>query len=447
MANFASRMGMILATAGAAVGLGNIWRFPTTAGENGGAAFMLFYILCTLVLGLPGIISEFIVGRSGGRNAFDSYAKAGGGKAWGMLGIIGAICTQMILGFYSVVAGWCMYYFFMALTDNVLGDREFMSQTFNNLMSNPWLPSVLSVTFILLTHLIVVRGVQRGIERAAKVLMPVLFLMLLALIAASCSLEGAMEGVRFLFKPDFSKLTADVMFEAIGQSFFSINIGTATVCTYAAYFRRKDNLTTSAVQVVGIDTMVAIMAGLMIFPAAFAVGLRPDAGPGLIFQTLPYVFNEAFPHGVAYVVSVLFFFLLNLAALTSTIAMHETGTAIFSEKLGADRKKTAWLETMVCVAIGIISALSMGPLPMGLLGMTAFDNFDTFTSNILMPCGAFFTLIIVGWRMPRNKVLSELTSDGLYPWKAWAYNVFMFFVRFVAPLGILLIFLRKWGII
>ncbi len=438
---------MILATAGSAVGLGNIWRFPTTAGENGGAAFILFYILCTLFLGLPGMLSEFIVGRHGGCNATDAYIRAGRHRAWGTFGVMGAMCTQMILGFYSVVAGWCVYYFFMALGDNVLGDAAYMEQTFSTMMSNPWLPSLLSALFILLTHSIVVQGVQRGIERAARVMMPLLFIMLIMLIIASCTLPGAMEGISFLLKPDFSKLNSDVMFEAIGQSFFSLSIGTACLCTYAAYFPKRENLIKSTVQIAGIDVMVAVMAGLMIFPAAFAVGVRPDAGPSLIFQTLPHVFHDAFPHTVAYGVSIIFFFLLILAALTSTISLHETGTAMMSEKLGMDRHKTAWIETAICMTIGVLSALSMGPLPMGFFGDTLFDNFDELTSNILLPIGALFTTMLVGWRMPKSVVLRELSSDGLYPWVERIYIVFLFMVRFVAPSGIVVIFLNKWGVI
>ncbi len=447
MANFASRIGMILATAGAAVGLGNIWRFPTTAGENGGAAFMLFYILCTLLLGVPGMINEFIVGRSAGANAFSAYAKAGGGKVWGLVGAMGMVACTVILGFYCVVAGWCLYYFCLALTDGIVGDSESISTTFTALVSHKWMPSVLAMVFIVVTQTVIERGVQKGIERSAKLLMPILFVLLIVLIITSLTLPGAWRGVEFLFKPDFSKLSANVMFEAIGQSFFSLCLGAACLCTYAAYFPKKENLLRSAAEIAGIDTMVAIMAGLMIFPAAFAVGLRPDAGPSLIFQTLPLVFSQAFPHTVAYVVSVVFFFLLVLAALTSTISLHEIGTSLLSEELKVSRRKGATIVSIICAVIAVLSALSMGPLPMGFLGRSLFDNFDQLASNTLLPLGAFLTALLVGWRMPRQTVIDELTSGGRYRWPVWLVNIYLFLIRFVTPVSIIIIFLSAWDII
>lgn len=445
--NFGSKLGMILATAGSAVGLGNIWRFPTTAGENGGAAFILVYILFTLLLGLPGMLGEFLVGRSGGGNALHSYAKAGRNRLWGLTGVMGMFCSAIILGFYSVVAGWCLFYLFQAVCDNVLGDRAFIQSEFNALVAHPWLPAVISVAFIFFTHAIIVRGVQRGIEKASKAMMPMLFVLMLLLIIASCSLPGAMKGITFLFKPDFSKLTADVMYEAIGQSFFSLSLGTACLCTYAAYFRKEVNIFKSAVQVAGIDCGVAIMAGLMIFPAAFAVGLQPDAGPSLIFQTLPYVFQQAFPHTVAYVVSIIFFALLTLAALTSTISMHEIGTSLLSEEMRLSRRAAALVVTLFCSVIGILSALSMGPCPMGFFGDTLFGNFDSLTSNILLPFGAFVTSLLVGWRMPKDVIMEELTSGGRYPWARWAFGTFLFLVRFFAPACIAVIILSRFGAI
>ncbi len=445
--NFGSKLGMILATAGSAVGLGNIWRFPTTAGENGGAAFILVYILFTLLLGLPGMLGEFLVGRSGGGNALHSYAKAGGNRLWGLTGVMGMFCSAIILGFYSVVAGWCLFYLFQAVCDNVLGDRAFIQSEFNALVAHPWLPAVISVAFIFFTHAIIVRGVQRGIEKASKAMMPMLFVLMLLLIIASCSLPGAMKGITFLFKPDFSKLTADVMYEAIGQSFFSLSLGTACLCTYAAYFRKEVNIFKSAVQVAGIDCGVAIMAGLMIFPAAFAVGLQPDAGPSLIFQTLPYVFQQAFPHTVAYVVSIIFFALLTLAALTSTISMHEIGTSLLSEEMRLSRRAAALMVTLFCSVIGILSALSMGPCPMGFFGDTLFGNFDSLTSNILLPFGAFVTSLLVGWRMPKDVIMEELTSGGRYPWARWAFGTFLFLVRFFVPACIAVIILSRFGAI
>lgn len=445
--SFGSKLGMILATAGSAVGLGNIWRFPTTTGENGGAAFILVYLLFTLFLGLPCMLGEFIIGRNGGGNAMHSYAKAGGKRIWGTVGIIGMVSSIIILGFYSVVSGWCIFYLFQSIYDNVLGDKAFIQSEFNALVSSSWEPSTIGIMFILCTHAIIIRGVQRGIEMASKALMPLLFVLMLFLVAASCSLPDAMKGITFLFHPDFSKITIDVMYEAIGQSFFSLSLGTACLCTYASYFKKDVNLFKSSIQIAGIDCGVAIMAGLMIFPAAFAVGLRPDTGPSLIFQTLPYVFQLAFPHPVAYIVSILFFALLTLAALTSTISLHETGTSLLSEELKMSRRTAACIVTFLSSIIGILSAVSMGPYPMGFGGNTLFDNFDALTSNILLPFGAFTTSLIVGWRIPRIRITNELTSNGRYHWAHWAFYTFLFLVRFFTPTCIAIIILSRFGII
>lgn len=453
MANFGSKIGMILATAGSAVGLGNIWRFPTTVGENGGAALILVYIIFTIILGIPGMMSEFIVGRNGKANACRSYKEAtstlppAGRKMGFGVGLLGMLCGSLILGFYSVVAGWCIYYFVQAVLDNVLGSPEYINQGFSALTGSAWIPCVLAVLFILLTHLIIIRGVRGGIERASKIMMPLLFILLIALIIASCTLPNASKGIAFLFHPDFSKLTGQVLFEALGQAFFSLSLGTACLCTYASYFQEDVSLNKSAAQIAGIDCAIAIMAGLMIFPAAFSVGIQPDAGPSLIFLTLPNVFEAAFPHPVAYVISILFFALLTMAALTSTISMHEIGTSILHEEMNVSRSKAAWGITTFCSIIGILSALSMGPVPMGFFGDTLFGNFDSLTSNILLPTGALLTTLIVGWIMPKDTVVAQLTSQGRYHLPPQAVNIFFFLVRFVCPLLIALILLKQTGVL
>lgn len=444
---FGSRLGIILATAGSAVGLGNIWRFPTTTGENGGAAFIFIYFLFTLLLGMPGMLSEFIVGRSAGSNPMSAYRKAGGNKLWGAIGVMGTACASMILGFYSVVAGWCIYYLYAAITGNVLGDKDYITHCFAQLQDNVLIPTTMSVLFVLLTHLIVVRGVKGGIEKASKVLMPVLFILLLVLVAASCSLPNAGEGIRFLFHPDFSKITGTVMFEAIGQAFFSISLGTTCLCTYAAYFKPETNLLRSSLQIITIDCGVAVLAGLMIFPAAFAVGVQPDAGPSLVFITLPNVFTAAFPHAVAYVISIVFYALLTLAALTSTISMHEIGTVVLMEEGKIGRKIAAGIITIVCSILGVLCALSLGGYSIGVLGATLFDNLNDLTSNILLPMGAILTTLLVGWVMPRERVVEQLTNGGTLPLRPWMLTLFFFLVRFLCPIGITLILLNQTGVI
>lgn len=438
---------MILATAGAAVGLGNVWRFPTTTGQNGGAAFILIYLVFTVCLCLPGMVSEILIGRHGGGNSMHSYSVAGGNKLWGLTGVMGMVCASIILGFYSVVAGWCLYYLVQAFGDNVLGTKEFIAGEFDKLVTNPWLPSVLGLVFIFLTHAIIVRGVQKGIEKASKAMMPVLIILMFILIFASCTLPGALDGISFLFHPDFSKINSTVLYEAIGQSFFSLSLGAACICTYGAYFQKDANILKASVQIAGIDCGVAIMAGLIIFPAAFAVGVQPDAGPSLIFLTLPNVFETAFPHAVAYVVCIMFFALLTLAALTSTISLHEIGTSLMSQELKISRSRAAWIETVFCGVTSVLSALSMGPCPMGFFGASLFDNFDSLTSTIMLPLGAFITSIVVGWRMPHAVIKEELTSGGRYPWAPWALNCFMFLVRFFMPVCIAVIILSRFGAI
>lgn len=280
--NFGSKLGVILATAGSAVGLGNVWRFPYMAGQNGGAAFILIYLVCIILLGLPGMMSEFIIGRHSASNAARAYSNLGKHKAWGALGLMGVITSMIILGFYAVVAGWCLQYLYASIMGGVHGDAEYVKTYFQTFAADPIRPTLWAVGFILLTHMVVVRGVRNGIEKASKILMPMLFFLLIVIVIASCSLPGAMKGVEFLLKPDFSKVDENVLLEALGQAFFSLSMGTACLCTYASYFSRQTNLLKSATQIVTIDTVIAVLAGLMIFPAAFSVGVQPDSGPSLI---------------------------------------------------------------------------------------------------------------------------------------------------------------------
>ena len=308
-------------------------------------------------------------------------------------------------------------------------------------------PMVWTIAFILLTHFVVVRGVRRGIEKASNLLMPTLFILLLILVVASCMLPGAWKGIDFLFRPDFSKLTKNVFLDALGQSFFSLSLGTACLCTYASYFSRTTNLAKSALQIACIDTIIAILAGLMIFPAAFSVGVNPDSGPSLLFITLPNVFQEAFGSlpVVAYIVSVMFYALLALAALTSTISMHEIGTAFFYEELHITRKKGAAIETILAVFIGILCSLSCGAVKINVFGVDFLSACDYFTSNILMPISALSTSLFVGWYIQKKTVHDEFTNWGNA--NAKVFGLWLFAVRFVCPVCIVVIFLRQMGIL
>lgn len=445
--NFGTKIGVILATAGSAVGLGNVWRFPYMTGQDGGAAFILVYLLCMLFLGLPGMISEFIIGRHSASNAARAYKNLSNGKPWQIVGFMGIFTSTVILGFYAVVAGWCLQYLFVSLIGQVNGDAEYVKNSFFEFSSDAVRPLVWTIAFILITHAVVVRGVRRGIEKASNLLMPTLFVLLLILVVASCMLPEAWKGVDFLLNPDFSKLTKGVFLDALGQAFFSLSLGTVCLCTYASYFSRRTNLAKSALQIAGIDTVIAILAGLMIFPAAFSVGVNPDSGPSLIFITLPNVFQQAFGSMpvVAYVVSVLFYALLSLAALTSTISMHEIGTAFFYEELHISRKKGACIETVFAVVIGIFCSLSCGAVELDVFGVDFLSACDYLTSNILMPSGALLTSLFIGWFVPRKTVRDEFTNWGTV--NRGVFSLWLFAVRFVCPVCIVIIFLRQIGII
>ena len=445
--SFGSKLAIILATAGSAIGLGNIWRFPFTTGQNGGAAFIIIYFACVVVLGIPGMISEFIVGRRAQTNAARAYAQLGR-KEWRFVGYLGILTSTIILGFYAVVAGWCLQYLYAAIVGQLNGDSAYVIQYFTEFSSDPVKPCLWGIGFILLTHLVVAMGVNKGIERVSKVLMPLLLVILLILVVASCMLPGAVKGVEFLLKPDFSKVNGDVVLEALGQAFFSLSLGTACLCTYASYFRRDTNLLKSATQIALLDSAIAIMAGMMIFPAAFSVGVNPDSGPSLIFITLPNVFQQAFASFPlnGYIISVLFYALLVFAALTSTISMHEIGTAFFHEELHLPRQRAAWILTVICSTITVFCSLSAGAYSnLQLFGMSLMDFCDFLTAQLLLPMGAFLTSIIMGWLVNRQMVQEEFTNQGTI--RLSFFKAYMFAIRYIVPLCIILIFLHQFGVI
>ena len=445
--SFGSKIGIILATAGSAVGLGNVWRFPYMTGENGGAAFILVYIVFIFLLGIPGMVNEFIIGRHSASNAARAYHKMSRGRPWRGVGLLGILCSTIILGFYSVVAGWCLQYLYASIAGQLSGDADYVRSYFQEFSSSLLRPILWSVGFVLLTHLVIIRGVKKGIERIFKLLMPTLFVLLIILVISSCMLPGAMAGVEFLFKPDFSKITSDVILAALGQSFFSLSLGTACLCTYASYFGRETNLLKSAVQISIIDTIIAILAGLMIFPAAFSVGVSPDSGPSLVFITLPNVFQQAFASMpiVGYVISILFYALLAVAALTSTISMHEIGTAYFHEELKRPRVQAAWIVTVGACVIGMLSSMSCGACNLRLLGMSLMDFFDCITAQYMMPIGALLTSLYIGWGARTAVVNREFTNCGTVYRRL--FPVYLFMVRFICPILIAIVFLNQLGVI
>lgn len=446
--NFGSKLGVILATAGSAVGLGNVWRFPYMAGEHGGAAFILIYIACVLLFGIPCMVSEFIIGRHAASNTARAYHSLSGGTPWAAIGYFGVFTGMLIMSYYAVVAGWCLQYIMASLLGHLHGSPEFFAEYFTTFEKSPFKPVFWTVAIILITHYIISHGVRDGIEKASKLMMPALFVLLLVVVVSACLLPGAAKGVEFLFKPDFSKVEGDVFLGALGQSFYSLSIGMGCLCTYASYFSRQTNLMRSAVQIGVIDTFVAILAGLMIFPAAFSVGISPDSGPSLVFITLPNVFQHAFASMpvVGYVVAVAFYALLALAALTSLISLHEVSTAFVHEEMHMSRKYAAGIVTIVCSIIGAVCSLSLGEwdfLTIG--GMSLFSLFDFITGQIMLPLGGFLTCLFVGWYLPHKIVHDEFTNWGTLRGKL--FHTYLFFIKFVCPVCILLIFLHQFGLI
>ena len=445
--NFGSRLGVILATAGSAVGLGNVWRFPYMAGENGGAAFIFIYILCVLLLGLPCMVSEFIIGRHAGANTMRAYGEIGG-KGWRLVGGLGVLTAFLITGYYAVVSGWCLEYIWASLSGRVLGSPEYVQQYFATFSTSAWRPVIWTAAFFLATHFVITRGVQRGIERASKMLMPTLFLLLLVLVVASCLLPGAEAGIAFLFKPDFSKVTKDVFLGALGQSFYSMSIAMGCLCTFASYFSRHTDLGRSAVQIALIDTLVAILAGLMIFPAAFSVGVSPDSGPSLVFITLPNVFSQAFGSVplLAWAMPLLFYALLSLAALTSLISLHEVSTAFFSEEFRLSRPRAAVVVSVCCCVLGVFCSLSLGAEPsLQVFGRPLFDVFDFVTGQIFLPIGGFLTCIFLGWFAPHSVVRGEFMEGGTL--SGHYFHAYLLLVKYVCPIAIAAIFLHQLGVI
>jgi NSS family neurotransmitter:Na+ symporter len=445
--SFGSKLGIVLATAGSAVGLGNVWRFPYMTGQNGGAAFLLLYIACILLLGVPGMISEFIVGRHAQTNAARAYNQLSGGRPWRYVGYLGILTSTIILGFYAVVAGWCLHYLYASIMGQLQGDANYVQEVFSTFSGDLWEPVLCGIFFILLTHLVVVRGIRKGIERASKWLMPILLVLLIILVVASCLLPGASAGIRFLLSPDFSKINSQVLLEALGQAFFSLSLGTACLCTYASYFTKETNLLHSAGQIAILDTMIAILSGLLIFPAAASVGISADSGPALIFITLPNVFQQAFGSlpVVGYVVSIMFYALLVFAALTSTISMHEIGTAFFTEELHLRRRYSAWIITVVAAVICLFCSWSVGAVDIQLMGTSLMDFCDQLTANFMLPLGGMLACLFVGWYIPKQVVFDEFTNEGSD--NVRFYRFYLFAVRYVCPFCIILIFLHQLGLL
>ncbi|RIH66087.1 sodium-dependent transporter [Mariniphaga sediminis] len=442
--SFGSRFGVIAATAGSAIGLGNIWRFPYVAGENGGAAFLIIYLGFVLLIGIPVMLSEFTIGRSAQRNVFGSFRKLAPGRPWYLIGIMGVVAAFMILAFYTAVAGWTLEYIFQSIINGFEGlSSGQLNDMYFSFIGSPWRPLLWFFVFMSFTALIIMSGVQKGIEKYTKILMPVLLLLLIVLVVRAVTLPGASGGISFLFKPDFSKITTSTILEALGQAFFSLSIGMGTLVTYGSYIQKKDNLGSTAVSVAFADTFIAILAGLAIFPAVFAFNIEPGSGEGLVYITLPNIFQQM-PGG--YFFSLMFFILLGVAALTSTISVLEVIVAFFVEELRLGRKAATLLATSSVSILGVMCVLSTSSMAdVKLFGFTVFGLMNFTSANILLPLGGFFIVIFVAWYYGREKAGNELSNGGKL--KTRYLPFYMFVIKYMAPLAIAFIFLQGVGLI
>lgn len=447
---FASKAGAILAAAGSAVGLGNVWRFPTETGANGGAAFILIYVLFMLLLGVPIMVTEFVIGRHGGSDVTGSFQKISGGrKGWKWMGLLPVVSGFLVLSYYAVVAGWTLYYAYEALMDGFAGKTpDEFTNDFVAFSSDSFVPVFWTAIIISMTCGIVALGVQRGIERGAKIMMPLLFLFILVLVGCSLSLPNAHLGLQFLFQPDFTKVTSGVILSAMGQAFFSLSVGLGCLCTYACYFRKDVDLMKDGLGVAGIDTLVALCSGLIIFPAVYSIqGLQPDAGPSLVFITLPNVFQQVFGGmpWLAYIFSLVFYLLLVMAALTSSISMLEMSVAYFHKNLGLSRPYAAVIVSAVCMLLGTFCSWSFGDWKdITFFGMGFFDLFDFLVAKLIMPIGGMLMCIFLGWVVDEKVLRAELTNNGTL--RSPYYSTYRFIIRYIAPLCIMLIFANELGL-
>ena len=416
--------------AGSAIGLGNIWRFPYMVGQNGGAAFILIYILCGLLISLPIFLCESVLGRITQSSTFGAVEKVAPDSPLKWMSLITVVTPLIILSFYSVVGGWSIDYFVQSLFKGFDGNA---AGAFTALSSAVWKPLLTFTIFLGITALIVISGVRSGIERFNNISMPVLFILILVVALYSLTLPGSEAGVEYLLKPDFSKVTSETVADALGQSFFSLSLGVGTILTYSSYMDRESRLIPSSLSTAGFDFLFAMIAGFAIMPAVFAAGIEPGAGPGLIFETLPSIFvqMEGIVPALSRIVSVLFFLTIVVAALTSSISMYEVGVAYLVEQKHLSRKISVALIFAGTWVVGALCSLSFGPLSnIRLFGDNIFGFFDSLTANFLMMSGSLFFTYLAGWKMDRGKLLAEVGGK----------RVILFFIKYIAPVGILVIF-------
>lgn len=423
-------MSVILVAAGSAIGLGALWRFPYIAGKHGGAAFLLVFLLSVLVVGIPAMLAEFAVGRHTKKNAVGAFRALS--KRWSWLGYSGVLGALLISGYYYLIAGWSLEYFISSVTGDMFSSQLSYKEQFD-LFQASWKPLLCGILFILMTHFIVSRGVEKGIEKASKIMMPALFIILIIMAVRVAFMPGAAEGYSFFLSCNFAEaFKAETIMMAMGQAFFSLSVGMGCMVTYASYFKQSNNMVSTSFNVSILTLLVSVLAGLVIFPAVFSAGLQPTEGPSLVFVTLPEIF-KGMP--LAAVWSAIFFLLVILASLTSTISFHEVLTAYFAEEFSLSRKKAAFVTTTVSIVLSSVTFFSV-------FGIDFFNIFDYITANILMPLGGMFTCIMVVWFMKKGFMRDELTNYGKC--NRWFAPVVIFMLRYITPLLILYIFIKNF---
>jgi NSS family neurotransmitter:Na+ symporter len=442
--SFGSRLGVIAAAAGSAVGLGNIWRFPYILGENGGGAFLLVYLLIIFAIGIPVMMSELVIGRRAQRNPVGAFQLLAPEKPWFLVGLMGVVAAFMILAFYTAVAGWTLEYIYQTLIGGFKGKSSAdLATMFDAFRSDSLRPALWFVIFMVATSGIVLGGVRKGIEKSTKIMMPMLFVILIIMCIKSLTLPGAGKGLAFLLQPDFSKITGTTILMALGQAFFSLSIGMGTLITYGSYIQKENNLANTSIQVSLIDTLVAVLAGIAIFPAVFAFGISPSSGEALTFIVLPGVFQQM-TGGMIF--ALMFFVLLAVAALTSTISVLEVIVAYFTEQLNLSRRAAVMLGTVSMLILGITASLSWGVMSdVKIFGLNVFTLFNNTTANILLPLGGFLIVIFLGWFFPSSHVRDELSNGGKL--KARYYTIYRLVIKFLAPVAIAMVFLHGLGLL
>ncbi len=442
MKSFSSKIGVLLAAAGSAVGLGSIWKFPYTVGENGGGAFIILYIVCSIIFGLPLVMNEFLIGKLSRKTAFGAFRALTGSNRWQWLSWTCLLSSTFILGFYFVVTGWCIFYMVEAASNSFAGmDASQLTAYFNTFEGNAPLMILYAVISIVLTAAVLWFDVNKGIERLSKILMPLLFIMLIVMAIHMVLLDGGTAGLRFLFEPDFSKINANVILEAMGLSFFTLSLGVGVLITYGGYMPKEQNVTRTSLQMIILVIIVSLLAGTIVLPAVFAFGFSPTEGPELTFVTLPAVFMHMFSPTIT---SVAFFALMCVAAITSTISLMEVMVAFFCEatsetKHPLNRHQSVIFTSLILVVTNTLCVLSLTGHAdwLTIMGKNLFDNFNDLVTNFLMPLGVLTMALFTGWFVPQTRYQGSRVASFIY----------LVLLRWIIPIAIVIVFLNSLNIL